>query len=82
MSVETLREVLLWCAIVNYGVLLVWFAAYTAAHHQVQQLWARWFHLSPAQLDALCFGSMAAYKLAVLVFNVVPWLALGIVGAT
>lgn len=79
MSVETLRSVLLWCAILNYGVLILWFAVYTLARHQLHQLWARWFHLSPERFDALCFASMAGYKLAVIVFNLVPWLALRIV---
>jgi len=25
MSIETVRNALLWCAVINYGILLVWF---------------------------------------------------------
>lgn len=32
MTLNTLREMLLWCAVINYGLLLGWFLLFTAAH--------------------------------------------------
>ncbi len=80
MSVETLREMLLWCAVINYAVLLIWFAAYTLAHGWLQRLWGRWFHLTGEQFDMLTFGTMALYKVGILLLNLVPLIALYIVG--
>jgi hypothetical protein len=28
MNIETIRRVLLWCTIINYGILLVWFLVF------------------------------------------------------
>ena len=39
MSVELLRNTLLWCAVVNYGILLVWFLFFMLAHD-----WMYLFH--------------------------------------
>jgi hypothetical protein len=32
MTLNTLRETLLWCVVINYGVLLGWFRLFTLAH--------------------------------------------------
>jgi hypothetical protein len=80
MSIETLRDVLLWCAVINYGVLMVWFLFFMLAHDWIHWLHGRWFHLSVEQFDALHYGGMALYKIGILLFNLVPYVALRIVG--
>jgi len=80
MSMETVRDALLCCTVINYGVLLAWFATYAVAREQMQRLWGRWFYLSPDQFDAFSFLGMAIYKVGVLLFNLVPYVALHIVG--
>ena len=32
MSIELARNFLLWCTVINYGILLVWFLVFTLAH--------------------------------------------------
>jgi len=32
MSIAIVRKVLLWCTVINYGVLLVWFLFFMVAH--------------------------------------------------
>lgn len=76
MSLDTLQSVLGLCALINYGVLMLWFGVFVLAREPLQRLHGRWFRLSSTQFDALHYGAMAAYKLLVLVFNLVPWLAL------
>ena len=80
MTIETAKDVLLWCAIVNYAIVLVWFLAITCARERVYRLWGRWFRLTAEQFDALNFLSIAVYKIGVLLLNVVPYIALVIVG--
>ena len=80
MSLETVREFLLWCAVINYGVLLWWFLVFHFAHDWLYRLHGRWFRFSPEQFDAIHYLAMAAYKLGVILFNLVPYLALCIVG--
>ena len=80
MEMSTLRDVLVWSLIVNYGILLVWFVMFSLAHDAVYRLHTRWFRLSRETFDALNYGGMAVYKIGVLLFNVAPLLALLISG--
>jgi hypothetical protein len=80
MNIEILREVLLWCGVINYGVLLCWFLAFTLAHDWMHRLHGRWFRLSVEQFDAIHYAAMAIYKLAIILLNLVPYVALRLVG--
>ena len=80
MNIETLRDALLWCAVINYGVLLVWFLFFILARAFMHRLHGRWFRLSSEQFDIIHYGGMAIYKLGIILFNLVPYVALRIVG--
>jgi hypothetical protein len=73
------RKVLLWCTVINYGVLLMWFLFFMLAYDWMYSLHGLWFHLSREQFDALHYGGMALYKIGILLFNLVPYIALRIV---
>ena len=74
-----LDEFLLWCTILNYLVLLLWFLAFFLAHDWMFRLHGRWFRLTATQFDALHYGGMAVYKVGILLLNLVPYIALNIV---
>ncbi len=76
MSVEMARSILLWCTAINYAVLTIWFLVHVLAHGWLCGLWGRWFRLTEEQFDSMTFGVMALYKVGVLLFNLVPWVAL------
>jgi hypothetical protein len=79
MTLDTLREVLLWSLVVNYGILVVWFAAFTLAHDLLYRVHSRWFTLSRETFDALHYGGMAVYKIGTLLLNLAPLVALWLV---
>ena len=79
MSIVMVREALLWCTLINYGVLLMWFLFFMRAHDWMHQFHGRWFHLPVEQFDALHYAGMALYKIGILLFNLVPYIALHIV---
>ena len=76
MSIEMARSILLWCTVINYGVLVIWFLLYVLPHGWLYRLWGKWFHLTAEQFDTLNFAGMALYKLGILLFNVAPLAAL------
>ena len=76
MAADDLRDVLLWCVAINYTVLLVWFGVFTLAHDRVYRMHTRWFRLSPEMFDALNYAGVAVYKIGILLFFVVPLIAL------
>jgi hypothetical protein len=79
MNLFPLSDFLLWCTIVNYLVLLLWFAAFVLAHDWMFRLHGRWFHLTQGQFEALHYGGMAVYEIGILLLNLVPLIALHIV---
>jgi hypothetical protein len=79
VTIDIARDFFLWCAIVNYAILVAWFLAFTFGHQMLYRIHTRWFQLSVPQFDAIHYSGMAVYKLAVLVLNVVPYIALRIV---
>jgi hypothetical protein len=74
------RKTLLWCTVINYGVLLVWWLFFMLAHDGIYQWHGRWFRLSVEQFDALHYAGMALYKIGIFLFNLVPYIAVRIVG--
>lgn len=79
MSIEVARNFLLWCTVINYGILLVWFLFFVFAHDSIQRIHGRWFRLSGDQFDALHYGGMTIFKVGIILFNLVPLVVLFIV---
>jgi hypothetical protein len=69
------KEILLWCVVINYGVLIVWFGAFVFAHDLMYRLHSRWFQVSRETFDALHYAGMTIYKVGILLFNLVPLIA-------
>jgi hypothetical protein len=80
MRIELVRSFLLWCTFTNYAILLVWFLVFALAHDWMLRLHGRWFRLSEPQFDTLHYAGMSIYKIGILLFNLVPWAVLWIVG--
>jgi len=79
MNIKTARSALLWCSIINYGLLIVSFLLFVLMHEQLLHSWNKWFRLSVEQFDFLNIAGMMLLKLFTLVFNLVPFIALLIV---
>jgi hypothetical protein len=79
MTIELLRGVLLWCALINVAILLTSFGVFTLARDRLHRHHQRWFRLTGEQLDAQYFTVWAMYKYGIILFNLVPWIALHIV---
>jgi hypothetical protein len=80
MNIKAARRGLLWCSIINYGLLVVWFLVFAFMHEWLLRSWGRWFHLSAEQFDFLNLAGMMLLKILIMVFNLVPFIALLIVG--
>jgi hypothetical protein len=76
MDLDDIKTFLLWCLAINYGVLLVWFGVFVTAHDWLHRLHGRWFKIGPQAFDTIHYTAMAYYKVGILLFILVPWLAL------
>lgn len=79
MEVDLIRSVLGWCALINISLLAIWFLMLTIAHDFVFRLHRQWFELSLEHFDTIHYAGMALYKMAIVFFNLVPYLVLHIV---
>ena len=80
MTLELVRNTLLWCTVINFGLLMVWFVGLLAAREWIRRLHGQWFKLSEESFDAIHYAGMGTFKLLIFVFNLVPYIALLIVG--
>ena len=78
MNTEILKRMLAWSAVINYGILIVWFVGFIAAHDWFRDVYGRWFRFPSEQFDLMNYLGMSIYKIGILLFNIVPYLALRI----
>ena len=79
MEIEMIKDFLLWCAVINMGLLLWWFLFFAFAHDWMYRLHSKWFNLSIDNFDSIHYAGMALFKIGIFLFNLVPYFALSIV---
>ena len=79
MTVELITAMLGWCTLINFGLLMWWFLFTAIAHDWTYRLHTKWFKISQERFDAIHYSLMGIFKMGVIVFNLVPYLALRIV---
>jgi hypothetical protein len=80
MTIDMVRDALLWCFIINTGLLLWWFMFFTLAHDWVYKFHGKWFKLTVDKFDVIHYAGMLFFKICIFLFNIVPYFALRIVG--
>jgi hypothetical protein len=80
MTVEIIRDVLAWCSVINVGLLLFWLLWLQLAHDFVYRFHGKWFKLSVERFDTIHYTLMGLFKIGIILFNIVPYFALRIVG--
>ena len=78
MNISALQTMLLWSTVINYFLLIIWFAAYVLGHDALYRLHSRWFSFSMAHFDLLNYAGMSGYKIGIMLLNLVPFIALWI----
>jgi hypothetical protein len=80
MDVTIIRNFFLWCTIIN-GALLIFSSLLCAfAGDWIYRMHSIWFHLSREAFNTVIYSFIGLYKIIFIVFNLVPFLALAIVG--
>lgn len=79
MTIDTVRELLGWCTVINLALLLTWFISFTFAREWILGLHRKWFKLADEHFDTVHYAGMVFFKLCVLLFNLVPYVALRLI---
>ncbi len=80
MTIEMIRAVLGWCAVINIGLLIFSSIFLIAVRGAASRIHGKMFNLDEKYLSQAYFQFLAQYKIAIIVFNIVPYFALRIVG--
>jgi hypothetical protein len=78
MPTHEIKQVLLWCAGINYVLLIVWFGVFVLGHDWMYRLHSRWFGFSVEIFDAINYAGLAVFKIGIMLFYLTPLIALSI----
>jgi len=80
MDIQTLTSFFMWCTILNVGILALWVLIFLSAPDFVYRAQTRFFTISRENFDLAFYGFMGIYKALFIIFILIPWLALLIIG--
>lgn len=80
MTTETISEFFGWCALINIGIMILTTATILGGRESIIRIHSRMFGLEESELKRAYFQYLAQYKIVVLVFNIVPYIALKLIG--
>jgi len=80
MTFEVLHDILRWATLINIGILILWGVMIMAAGNFVYRMHSRIFPMSQEQFYQIHYAGLVFAKLVIVVFNLVPLLAMYIVG--
>ncbi len=80
MDAQILQDFFMWCTIINAGLLALTFVMCACAGDLMYRTHSRWFPISRQAFDVAVYSFLGLYKVLIIVLNLVPYVALVIVG--
>ena len=80
MTVEQIAQLLAWSTAINLGLLVFSSVCIVLLRAPVTKIHSKMFPLSEEDLSRAYFQYLAQYKILIIVFNLVPYIALRIMG--
>ncbi len=80
MGIEMLTGFFMWCTIMNGALLVLWATMCILAPGLVYRTQSKWFPIPRETFNVVIYSFLGLFKIVFLVFNVVPYVALLIVG--
>jgi hypothetical protein len=80
MDIKTVRAFFKWCTIINVALLIFSSLFCVCAGDWVYQMHSKWFPISREAFNVAIYSFIGLFKVFVIMFNFVPYIALAIVG--
>ena len=80
MDIATVRAFFMWCTILNGGLLILSFLICTFARDWVYRMHSKWYPIPRDAFNVVIYSFIGLFKIFILMFNLVPYVALVIVG--
>jgi hypothetical protein len=78
-TIEIIKEFLGWCIVINLVLMIFSTIIVIAFSGPISRIQAKMFNLDEKYLSRAYFQYLAQYKIAIIVFNIVPYFALMII---
>jgi hypothetical protein len=79
-TLQTLTEFLGWASVINIGILFLSSIVLVLMRKSIMSTHSKMFGLDDTHLSRAYFQYLAQYKIAIFIFNLVPYIALKIMG--
>jgi hypothetical protein len=80
MTLDQLTDLFKWMTAINFGLFLFSALLSMALKDFIAKMHGKLFGIEAEQVAVVMYGFLGAYKIAFIMFNLVPWLALSIIG--
>jgi len=80
MTLEAIKEFFMWCTVVNVSILIFSYIVLVSLKDFVYRTHSKWIPVSKEQFHMAMYSFFALHKILVIVFNVIPYIALSIMG--
>jgi hypothetical protein len=80
MNIMMLQKFFMWCTIINGFLYILTAVISVYASDWLYGMHSRWFHLSRETFNVALYSFLGFFKIIFLIFNVVPYIVLLIVG--
>ena len=79
MEIQQLTDFFMWCTIINGGLLVFWTLWLLLTPDLVYRIQTTFFPMGRETFDVMMYGFLGAFKLAFIMLNLVPYIALVII---
>ena len=80
MDNRALTEFFMWCTVINGSLLILWITMCVVAPDLVYRTQNKWFPIPRETFNVVIYSFLGLFKILFLVFNLVPYVALVLVG--
>ncbi len=80
MDIDTITAFFMWCTILNEALLLLSSLICLCAGDWAYRIHSKWFSISRETFNVAFYSFLGLYKVFIFVFNLIPYLALLIIG--
>lgn len=80
MNLENLTDFFMWCSVINGALLLFWTSMIMSAPNLVYRIQSRWFPIPRETFDVVVYSYLGLFKIVFIAFNLVPYVALRMIG--
>jgi hypothetical protein len=80
MDIQTLTTFFMWCTIIDGALLVFWIIMCIIAPDLVYRTQSKWFLIPRETFNVIMYSFLGMFKIFFMVFNVVPYAALLIIG--